>query len=180
MRTKLIWGLVIVLCLSVFALTGCKKENTPTAPEAPAAEQSAGGWTVSTEAAAPAIPETALEAFEAATSALTDADYEPIAFLAVRSLRGATTGSSAVCLSPKQSSARSRSTATLGEMRVLLMSKRSRSQTTSKPVTFPFRRTISPEAGTLILNLGLPHCPRMFRQHLTRQCPGWTAWDISR
>ena len=92
MKARFLWILLIVFCLCVFALTGCRKNKTSEEPAAPAAEQAAGGWTVSTEAAAPVIPDSAKEAFDAAVSEQTDAGYEPLAFLGSQVVAGSNYG----------------------------------------------------------------------------------------
>lgn len=101
MKSTVAWILAIVLCLSVFAMVGCKSESSKepetkteeTIPsEAPIGGPVAGGWTVSSEPASPAIPEEAKEAFDAAIEGLTGVGYEPLAYLGSQVVAGVNYG----------------------------------------------------------------------------------------
>lgn len=108
MKTKIAWILAILLCLSVFALTACGGADTsaetevpsetevqteaPSELEEPVIGQIAGGWTVSSEPAAPSIPEEAKEAFDKAVAELAGVGYEPIAYLGSQVVAGVNYG----------------------------------------------------------------------------------------
>ena len=89
MKTKMIWTLVIVLCLCAFLLAGCKEK--PEEPEPPIVHAE-GSWTVSDEQVAPAIPDDAKQALDDATAELTDVGYEPLAYLGSQVVAGSNYG----------------------------------------------------------------------------------------
>lgn len=105
MKSAIALFLSILLCLSVFALTGCKntepsqpgteapvETEAPVDTEEPAVGPIAGGWTINSEAAAPSIPEEAQAAFDAAMAGFTGVGYEPLAYLGSQVVAGVNYG----------------------------------------------------------------------------------------
>ena len=98
MKKLIAFTLAFMLCLSVFALSGCEGQadptetETPTEIDAPAVGPIAGGWTVSKEPVTPSIPQEALDAFNAAMEGLDGVGYEPIAYLGSQVVAGVNYG----------------------------------------------------------------------------------------
>lgn len=87
MKSNIIW-ILTALSLCTFFLTGCNN----TSKDSAALSQTAGGWAISTEPVTPDIPESARFAFNDAVSVLTDAEYEPIAYLGSQVVAGSNYG----------------------------------------------------------------------------------------
>lgn len=84
MKTSISIILALCMCLSVFALTACGKNNEPVPPSG----EVVGGWTVNTEFVEADIPEEAKAAFDKAIEGYTGVGLVPVAYLGSQVVAG--------------------------------------------------------------------------------------------